>query len=29
LQHTTTSVDTEVYDSIGGHKHSLDRDTVE
>jgi hypothetical protein len=26
-QDTITTVDSEVYDSIGGHKHSLDQDT--
>ena len=27
LKDTITPVDSEVYDSIGGHKHSLDQDT--
>jgi len=26
-QHTITPVDSEAYDSIAGHKHSLDQDT--
>jgi len=26
-QDTITTVDSEVYDSIGGHKHSLDQDS--
>ena len=26
-EHTITPVDSEAYDSIAGHKHSLDQDT--
>jgi hypothetical protein len=28
-QDTITTLDSEVYDSIGGHKHSLDQDTIQ